>query len=167
MIELSKGWKLFRAGTILQMIFVILEFILSILRISIQKNIFWGILPLVCYFLIFCFLYFGLNLLNNNYPDQLLSIKQKTWFNRLFLLNFLCIAMVFSQFVSSWRNVLPLLFEIDADWDGLNILLVSIFLFYSLFLFAFHIAFLIGMYRLRILLFKNSESEWIERFGKE
>lgn len=159
MNELSTGWKFFRTGAFIQMILVILEFVFLAVQLGIFKNPLVGILLIIAYFLMFWFLYFGLSCLNNNYPDKPLSISQKNGFNRLFILNFFCIPVAFSEFLTVFRRFTTLPFH-ELSYSDPRIIYVILIGFYGLYFFVFHILFLIGMYRLRVLITRNAEAQW-------
>jgi hypothetical protein len=166
MNELSTGWKFFRTGAIIQMILVILLFVFRVAQVGAFENLLLGILLIIGYSVMFWFLYFGLSCLNNNYPDKQLTNSQKTSFNRLFILNFLCIAIVFSDFLNILRLLSPVFFDEDVSFTDSGLIYIILIGVSAFYLFSFHILFLIGMYRLRILITKNVEAQWDEQFGK-
>jgi hypothetical protein len=165
MHELTTGWKLFRIVCILQMIAVGLQLILSAGALFYSSHKFFHIVSFIAYLLIFVFLYQGLSLINYNYPDTPLSAKQKKNFNWLFLLNFLLIAFLFSDLVSEWRRLAPFL----AMFEGsiLNYILLGFTLLLAVLVFCFHLVFLVGMYRLRRVIYKNSIELWQNQFSEQ
>lgn len=162
MNELTTGWKLFRLVCIIQMIIVAFELILSVGGLFGKEFIVFSFITSVAYLLIFVFVYQGLSLINYNYPDTPLSVRQKKIFNWLFLLNFLLIALLFGQIVNEWRALpIPELFQLSVS----DILYFGFPLIISVLLFIFHIIFLIGMYNLRRLIYHNTIETWQEQFS--
>lgn len=164
MKELTSGWKLFKLGSILQMINVLFHLVITIPSLIYPGSFLIGLLSTLSYCSIGAFLYLGLSILNNNYPDIPLAPSHKRNFNRLFILNFLAIAILFAELFNKWRNLFPLLLGDSYEFDGEEIFLIVLFLFIPLFLFVFHFVFLVGMYRLRKLLHTNQETDWEKQF---
>jgi hypothetical protein len=135
-------WKLFRIMCILQMLMIVYPLVYYVIALFGQH--FWlSLVHIVCYLLILLFLFQGLTLLNDNYPDTPFSPVQKRRFNRLFLLNFLLIAFLFSKVVGEW-SVLPFLFAASYAWDSMA-LLVWFNAIAIIVAFLFHLLFLYGM----------------------
>jgi hypothetical protein len=70
---------------------------------------------IILFVFIFLLTILAVNILNNNYPDTPVAGKQKTNFNRLFLLNFLFLVFLFGIIISEYRelNGLTELFSIS------------------------------------------------------
>jgi hypothetical protein len=66
---------------------------------------FLGIVSVPLYLLAFLQTILAINILNNNYPDVPVTGKQKTSFNRLFLLNFFFLAFLFGIIFYQYRVV--------------------------------------------------------------
>lgn len=152
---------------IVQMIIIALEWSVSVVSLFQHNGFnFYNILLSLSYGVVFCFLYLGILILNNHFPDSPLSRRQKRWFNYLFILNFLSIALLFSRFLSEWRGVLPYLWMDVSNNSGLFYVQIVLLLFLSLYPFVFHLIFLGGMMKLRKLIYQNSVEKWEKQFEK-
>src|SRR5262245_16696546 len=98
----SKGWRVFRAVCIIQMVLVAFQGMLSFSGLFTGKHIVTSIVEILVYTGVFVFIYEGLSILNYNFPQIPLSQKQKRRFNILFLINFLFIALLFARVVNTW-----------------------------------------------------------------
>ncbi|MFM9911317.1 MAG: hypothetical protein ACKVOW_18405 [Chitinophagaceae bacterium] len=163
MKELTTGWKVFRFVCILQLIVVGFQLVLSVLSILQANQFYYSLISSLIYLVLFLFLYQGVLIISNNYPDTPLGPGQKKYFNWLFLLNVLAIAFLFGQVISKWRVLVPLLNVIDAGW--LDYLFFSFPLFLVLITFGLHLLFLIGIYKLRRLLYQNTIERWQQQFS--
>jgi hypothetical protein len=159
---LTPGWKIFRAICILQLILVAFELMFSIAQIFYGKNLLIRLVETGAYAVILIFLYMGFNLLNDNYPDTPLSVRQKRNFNLLYLLNFLFIAVLFGELVSEWRTTIPFLTMVKTNMSGY--IMISLFLLLSILIFIFHLIFLAGMYQLRRTIYFNSRRMFENEF---
>lgn len=163
MNELTSGWKLFRVMCILQLIIVALELILSVAGLFKQQFFWYSIFTSLAYLAIFVFVYLGLSLINYNYPDTPLSVRQKKTFNWLYLINFTLIALLFGQIVNEFRSApISVLIQLslpDMLYYGFPLLLSTL-------LFIFHLIFLAGMYNLRRLIYHNTIETWQEQFSE-
>lgn len=165
MNELSPRWKLFKVCCIVQMVLVALQLMLSVSSLFWRAQLIYPITESVAYTLIFIFVYMGLAILNDNYPDVPLTPKQKRHFNWLFLLNFLLIAYVFAQLLVEWKGVFPIIFEIEAPLRT-YIMLISLVTI-NLLIFILHLVFLGGMYKLRRTIYENTVNQWVNQFDEE
>lgn len=157
-------WKIFRAICIVQLILVAFKGMLSFSELFYKKHILLSFIDATAYAFVFLFVYQGLSMLNYNYPDIPLSTKQKRSFNILYLVNFLLIAFLFAQVVNSW-TLLPILFHF-ANWSNYYWFSLAIFVLFSWLIFILHLAFLVGMFRLRRLIYQNTISTWYQQFEK-
>src|SRR4051812_37276640 len=107
---ITTSWKIFRAVCIVQMILVAFQGMLSFSSLFYKTHILQSLISAVAYAFVFLFVYQGLSILNYNYPDIPLTVKQKRSFNILYLVNFLLIAFLFAQVVNTW-DVLPVLIQ--------------------------------------------------------
>lgn len=160
---LTAGWKIFKAICIIQLVLVALELMFSIAALFYGKNMFVRLIETVCYSVMLIFLYQGFSVLNDNYPDTALSTPQKKKFNLLFLFNFLFIAILFGQVVSLWRSTIPMLKIISTDMSGY--IMLSLGLIFAILIFIFHLVFLLGMYKLRRIIYINSTKTFEKEFG--
>jgi len=161
MSNLTTTWKVFRIGCSLQLIAVAFELLSSIANLFFSEKIVFPVIGIIVYTLVLVFVYQGLSLLNDHYPDQPLSAKQKKQFNWLFLINVLLIIYLFAQVVTNY-GILPLIWGTDGiDPDYLPFLLPFVM---ALLIFLFHLVFLAGMYRLRRTLHQNTLRSWYRQF---
>ena len=157
-------WKLFRIMCILQMLMIVYPLVYYVIALF-GQHFLLALVHIVCYLLILFFLFQGLTLLNDNYPDTPFSPVQKRRYNRLFILNFLLIAFLFSKVVGEW-SVLPILFAASYAWSSM-VLLVWANAIAIMGAFLFHLLFLYGMYRLRIRIQNNTVDTWYQQFDQD
>lgn len=162
MSELPAKWRIFKALSIVQMVLVMLMLVISFGGVFYGDNIFWRLLEVVCYGLIMLFLYQGFTILNDNFPDTPLSVKQKRNFNRLFLANVLLIAFLFAKVVSQWRYVHGIVGGLTLDMRGHFLILLPLII--AVLVFILNIVHLAGMYRLRTLIHENNLRQIDEEF---
>lgn len=161
MTELTTSWKVFRVISIIQLVLVALQLLLSVLNLF-YGSIWFPLLGILVYAAVFYFVYNGLSVINYNFPDTPLSPKQKQIFNRLFIINFLLIAYLFAQVVNSWW-IIP--FVIEADKMRLLTLLGVLLPFISAALiFILHLVFMGGMIQLRRTIHQNTVTNWYQQF---
>ncbi len=157
MINLPKGWRIFKGIGILQMIMVIFLLVISITGVFYDTNRGWRFLEAGCYTLMLLFLYQGFSVLNDNYPDTPLSQKQKRKFNLLFLSNFLLISFTFAKFIVQWRYAYTMLEIGGLSSRSMTFILVPLII--AFLVFAFNIVYLGGMYRLRRTINENDRKK--------
>jgi hypothetical protein len=163
MNELTTGWKLFRLSCIIQMILVVLQLIGAVSGLFRPNFLLYSLSGTIVYILMFLFLFQGLSLINYNYPETPLSPRQKRNFNWLYLLNFLGIAYLFAVMVSEIKLTFPLITQLDTDL--LNLILFGFSFAVATISFVFHLVFLAGMYKLRRLIYHNTEETWQDQFS--
>jgi hypothetical protein len=145
-------WKLFRIICVLQMIIASVYAIMALINVAIYG--FWALLIVLVFVLIFLLAVLGINILNDNYPNTPVTGRQKTKFNRLFLLNFLFLFVLFCiLFIEiraakliigiSHKPVLELSYELFINLIGIIVTLV------------FQFIILYGLYSLRNELYLN------------
>lgn len=162
MKEIPNAWKFFRVLCYVQLLLLALQLVLSLGGLMTARIFFFSLAASVVYLVLLIFVFMGLSILNNNYPDSPLSAKQKRNFNGLFVLNFLAIAFLFGSVLSEWRNTVPLLKLLQGS-------LVQRFLFAfswisAMLIFLFHLVFLWSLVRLRRLIYQNTIETWQEQF---
>ena len=82
---------------------------------------------------------------NNNYPDKLIEGRQKKYFNRIFLINFLLIAFLFGLVFRDYREAI-----LQSSSMGLGADLIFFIPFIiSCCILIFHFSILYGLYWLR------------------
>jgi hypothetical protein len=96
----------------------------------------------------------ALNIINNNYPDTPVTGKQKTNFNRLFLLNFLFLVFLFGIIIAEYRELSSVAELFSRTVFQLPFNLYIPFLIH-LFILFFQLAILYGLYELRRELYFN------------
>ena len=146
------NWQLFRIVCLLQAAGAIYYFFRAMIGMFDKGDTLY-IFSFFCFAVIGAFAVFAFNLINSNYPDKPVAGKQKSWFNWLFLLDFLLLAFLFSLFFSTLRdyNYLRSLvpdFMIPSSWKwvlGSTALMI-----------IFQLILLFGLYNLRRLLFINA-----------
>lgn len=162
MTDLPGRWRIFKALSIVQMILVLLMLVISESGIFYGEKIAWRFFEAICYGIMMIFLYQGFSILNDNYPDTPLSLKQKRNFNVLFLLNFLLIAFLFAKVIVQWRVASTNLGAFSWDTRGLLFLLLP--LIFAVLVFVLNIVHLGGMYKLRRMINDNNEKKFDEEF---
>ncbi len=162
---LSLSWKLFRIIGILQMVLVAFQWMLAISGLFYAGYVAFHAVGVVIYSITFMFVYSGLSLLNDNYPDTPLSDRQRRWFNWLYLVNVLFIAYLFARLIEFGRVVWPYLGKKFLSFsDYLSLLTYPLL---HLFIFSFHIVFLAGMFQLRRVIYRNTMHNWYQQFEEE
>ena len=146
-------WKLFRAICIVQMIAAALNTLAILFHFFVHAS--WsGIIGLALFLAIMLLTILAVNLLNTNYPDDPVDGNQKKNFNRLFLVNFLFLSLLFGFIIAEMRSLTQL-----ADVTLKNILDLPFSIFMMLIVYMsmliFQLIILYGLYKLRILLYSN------------
>ncbi|MBL7738050.1 MAG: hypothetical protein JNK14_02440 [Chitinophagaceae bacterium] len=146
-------WIIYRIICIIQLLAA------SILAITSLINFFqvftWGeLLRTLLFVLIFLLSVLAINILNNNYPDEPVTGKQKTNFNRLFLVNFLFLVFQFGIIFAEYRELALLATFMNR---GMIRLPFQLFLplLTSLIMLVFQLIILYGLYTLRRELYMN------------
>lgn len=147
------SWKLFRVVCILQMLSASSLGILALIRFF-DDGSFSAFIRILLFLLIFLLTILAVNILNNNYPDVPVAGKQKTSFNRLFLLNFLFLVFLFSIVFAEYRqlNTLAGLTHKPVLKLPFEMFIAVIISFITL---AFQFIILYGLYQLRRELYFN------------
>jgi hypothetical protein len=109
---------------------------------------------LILFVFIFMLTILALNIINNNYPDTPVTGKQKTNFNRLFLLNFLFLVFLFGIIIAEYRELSSVAALFGRTVFQLPFNLYIPFFIHLLILF-FQLAILYGLYELRRELYFN------------
>jgi hypothetical protein len=146
-------WKLFRFACLLQML-VACFFTLTALINLIQSGLISAFIRILLFMCIFLLTILAIHLLNNNYPDVPVTGKQKTNFNRLFLINFLFLAFLFGIVFAEYREVQVWADLVDKSFFDLPFE-VYIGLFSSAGILILQLTILYGLYNLRRELYSN------------
>ncbi|RYF96384.1 MAG: hypothetical protein EOO00_02850 [Chitinophagaceae bacterium] len=165
MTDLPGKWRIFKAVCIIQMTLVLLMLLISVSGVFYGDNVAWRLFETVCYGLMIAFLYLGLNILNDNYPDNSLSNRQRRSFNLLFLANFLMIAFLFAKVIVQWRYATGLLSNYELTARGKLMVLVPLII--AIAVFIVNIFYLAGMYRLRLQIHANTLRQINDDFIKD
>jgi hypothetical protein len=150
---MSFSWKIFRLICVLQM--TISALILFSTLFDFFRNPSLGdVFKLLLFLLTIMLSILAVNTLNNNYPDTPVTGNQKKNFNRLFLLNFIFLAVLFGLIIGEYRQVSEI-----AELFNKNILNLR-FSYYVMLLgyvavLIFQFVILYGLYELRRILYMN------------
>ena len=146
-------WKLFRIVCILQMLGSSVFAIMTLISFF-ETSSFSAFIGILLYLLIFLQTILAVNIINNNYPDTPVTGKQKTNFNRLFLLNFLFLVFLFGIIFAEYRALNSI-----AEFTGKSIFDLPLQLFPNLIgsivTLIFQLIILYGLYSLRRELYFN------------
>src|SRR5215831_1494070 len=97
-------WKLFRIVCVVQMLSSSVFTIMALINFFELRRL-SAFISILLFLLIFLQTILALNILNNNYPDVPVTGKQKSNFNRLFLLNFLFLVFLFGIIFAELRGL--------------------------------------------------------------
>jgi hypothetical protein len=150
---MSIGWKIFRIVCVLQMTLAAL-ILFSTLWDFFRFASFNDVFKLLTFLLIMLLSIFAVNTLNNNYPETPITGNQKKNFNRLFLLNFLFLAVLFGLVFAEYRQVSAIARLFDKPILSLRFSFYVMLLGYILSL-IFQFVVLYGLYELRSTLYMN------------
>ncbi|MBC7948829.1 MAG: hypothetical protein H7Y42_13150 [Chitinophagaceae bacterium] len=146
-------WKIYRIVCILQMLASSIFAIIALIDFLRHANV-GDFMRFVLFTSMFLLTILATNILNTNYPDVPVTGRQKTNFNRLFLLNFLFLVFLFGIIFADYRQLAAL-----AELLARPILKLPIELFGSLIInlaiLAFQLYILYGLYELRRELYFN------------
>ena len=146
-------WKLFRIVCILQMLAASAFMIMGLIQFFDGAR-FSAFISIILFLLIFLQSILAINILNNNYPNVPVTGRQKTNFNRLFLLNFLFLVFLFGMIFAEYRQLNKL-----AEFINRPVLKLPVEIFASiisdLIILVFQFIILYGLYQLRRELYVN------------
>ena len=147
------AWKLYRLVCVLQMTVAAFILLTALFNFFKYPN-FGDISKLLLFLLIMLLSIFAVNTLNNNYPDTPITGKQKKTFNRLFLANFLFLAVLFGLIIAEFRAAKALAKLLDLSFSHLPFeALITLFTYLLILISQFII--LYGLSELRRLLYVN------------
>jgi hypothetical protein len=113
-----------------------------------------GLVGLVLFTFIMLLSVLAVNLLNNNYPDEPVDGKQKKNFNRLFLINFLFLALLFGFIIAEYRSLNQLVIATGKSlFDYPFAIFLMLIVYFGMLIFQLLI--LYGLYKLRLELYSN------------
>lgn len=93
---------------------------------------------------------------NNNYPDKLIEGRQKKYFNRIFLINFLLIAMLFGYIFRDYEDAM-MISSLPGFKSGSYLFFIPFIV--SCIVLIFHFCILYGLYWLRRHINNNVSSK--------
>ena len=146
-------WILFRIVCILQMLGAAVFMIMGMINFFTGMAI-SGILSIVLFLAIFLLTILAVNILNNNYPNVPVSGRQKTNFNRLFLINFLFLVFLFALIFAEYRGLNEIAKLLNRPLFDLPFNMV-VFIIAVTMMLIFQLIILYGLYQLRRELYIN------------
>jgi hypothetical protein len=96
----------------------------------------------------------GINLVNNNYPEEPVEGRQKKVFNRLFLLNFILLTFLFGFIIAEIRSLNQFAGDLGTTFFKIPLSLFLMLVVY-LAMVIFQLFILYGLYQLRLELHSN------------
>ena len=154
------SWKLYRIVCVLQMVSSAI-ILMSTLFQAFQYPGFTGIMKLILFLLILLLSIFAVNTINNNYPDTPITGQQKKTFNRLFLANFIFLAVLFGFIIAGIRSVNELALLLGKPVAQLPFSALMTVIVYIITL-LFQLIILYGLYNLRRTLYINFMKQGFE-----
>jgi hypothetical protein len=119
-----------------------------------ESGSFSSFIRILLYLIIFLQTILAVNIINNNFPDTPVTGRQKTNFNRLFLLNFLFLVFLFGLVFAECRQLNALtqitgksIFELPFEWCMFLVIHITMLIFQFIILY--------GLYQLRRELYFN------------
>jgi hypothetical protein len=158
------SWKFYRIVCILQMVSSSIIMMSTLFR-SFQYPNFTDIARLVLFLLILLLAIFAINTLNNNYPETPITGPQKRTFNRLFLLNFIFLAVLFGFIIAGIKSINELAVLLGKPVVQLPFTALMTVTVYIVTL-VFQFIILYGLYNLRRILYSNFMKQEFEFEGK-
>ncbi|MEP7372370.1 MAG: hypothetical protein ABI675_03205 [Chitinophagaceae bacterium] len=146
-------WKIFRIICIVQLIAASVNLLQKIFYFFLHIS-FGNIAGILLFIAIILLCILGINLVNNNYPEEPVQDKQKKIFNRLFLLNFILLSFLFGFIIAEMRSLNQFAFAIGKSFIEIPFGLFLMLLVY-LFMLIFQLIILYGLYQLRLELYSN------------
>jgi hypothetical protein len=146
-------WKIFRIICIVQILAASVNLLEALANFFLHIS-FGSVVGLVFFTAVMLLCILGINLVNNNYPEEPVQGKQKKIFNRLFLLNFLFLAFLFGFIFREYRelngfSILTGKDLFDIPFSHFLALIVYVWML------IFQLVILYGLYRLRLELYAN------------
>jgi hypothetical protein len=146
-------WKMFRIICLLQLLLSSFFTITAIISFF-EAGGFSGFIRMILFLFILLLAIIALSILNNNYPDVPVTGKQKTNFNRLFLVNFLFLAFLFGIIIAEYREAKSIAVLLARPFFTLPFELF-IPLLMNIVTLVFQFIILYGLYHLRRELYVN------------
>jgi len=146
-------WKIFRIICIVQILAASANLLEALASFFLHMS-FGGIAGLLLFTAVMLLCILGINLVNNNYPEEPVQDKQKKVFNRLFLLNFLFLSFLFGFIFREYRELNDFSLSTGKDFFDLPFSLFLMPIVY-VWILIFQLVILYGLYRLRLELYAN------------
>jgi hypothetical protein len=160
---MSFGWKIFRLICVLQMAISALILFTTLFDFF-RSPSFGDVFKLLLFLLTIMLSILAVNTLNNNYPDTPVTGNQKKNFNRLFLLNFIFLAVLFGLIIAEYRQVSEI-----AELFNRHVLQLKFSYYVTLLgyvaVLIFQFVILYGLYELRRILYMNFRKKKFEFEG--
>ena len=146
-------WKIFRIICIVQLLAASVNALEKLFYVFINFS-FSNIIGLLLFIAIMLLCILGINLVNNNYPEEPVTGRQKKTFNRLFLLNFVLLTFLFGFIIAEIRSLNQFAGNLGTTFFGIPFSLLLILLVYLAML-ILQLIILYGLYQLRLELYSN------------
>jgi hypothetical protein len=146
-------WKIFRIICIVQLLAASVNILEKLFYVFLHFS-FSNIAGLLLFITIMLLCILGINLVNNNYPEEPVEGRQKKVFNRLFLLNFVLLTLLFGFIIAELRLLNQFAGNLGTTLLGIPFSLFLMLLVYLCML-IFQLVILYGLYRLRLELYAN------------
>jgi hypothetical protein len=150
---MSLSWKLYRIVCFFQTV-IAAYIMLTALLSFVQYPSFSDAARVLLFLLVMMLSIFAINTLNNHYPDIPIEAGQKKVYNRLFLINFLLLALFFGFVFAEYRVLIRFMRLIDKTLLYAPFTSYISFVTYTISL-IFQLIILSGLYKLRFLLYDN------------
>jgi hypothetical protein len=144
---------MFRLICALQILLTLSESGISTIWMFISNNPGYYFINAVAYIIMLLLAVLGLNIINNNYPDDPIVDVQKSRFNWLFILNFLLLSFSSGHLIAQYRALSRIYFFTGSLKNLPYSDLLAFFMY--LFNFIFQIIILYGLFYLRKLIYSN------------
>ena len=146
-------WKIFRIICIVQLLAASVNALEKLFYVFINFS-FSNIIGLLLFIAIMLLCILGINLVNNNYPEEPVAGRQKKTFNRLFLLNFVLLTFLFGFIIAEIRSLNQFAGNLGTTFFEIPFSLLLIVLVYIAML-ILQLIILYGLYQLRLELYSN------------
>jgi hypothetical protein len=146
-------WKIFRIICIVQLLAASANALEKLLYFFLHIS-FSNIAGILLFIAVMLLCILGINLVNNNYPEEPVQGRQKKVFNRLFLLNFVLLTFLFGFIFAEMRSLNQFAINIGKSFFEIPVSLFLMLLVYLAML-IFQLIILYGLYQLRLELYSN------------
>jgi hypothetical protein len=146
-------WKIFRIICIVQLLAASVNALEKLFYFFLHVS-FSNIAGLFLFIAVMLLSILGINLVNNNYPEEPVQGRQKKIFNRLFLLNFVFLTFLFGFIIAEFRSLNQFSISIGKSFFEIPFSLF-LMLLVNLAMLILQLIILYGLYRLRLELYSN------------